>query len=106
MKAAVLMSRLLEVERAIGKAHPVKLREMVLEAQGCVLELEQEMIDTLRECGRLRERMENCKSVTSIRSDSMLTELMKPPESCRTRPHFEGHAQSLNVLSGNRTKIQ
>ncbi|HEX4038064.1 MAG TPA: hypothetical protein VHX37_08400 [Acidobacteriaceae bacterium] len=34
---------------------------MVLEAQDCVLRVEQQMIEVLQENGRLRERMENCE---------------------------------------------
>jgi len=58
MTAAILIAKLLEVEKSIGRAHHSTLRNMVLEAQGCVLEMEQQMIETLRENGRLRERME------------------------------------------------
>lgn len=58
MTAAILIAKLLEVEKAIGKAHPSTLRHMVLEAQGCVLEMECEIIDTLRDNRRLRERVD------------------------------------------------
>lgn len=60
MSAANLITRLLQIERALGKSHSLEIRNLVLEAQGCVLELEQQLIETLRENERLRERMERC----------------------------------------------
>lgn len=60
MNAANLINKLMEIERAVGHARTAEVHAMVLEAQGCVLEMQREMIDTLRENGRLRERIEKC----------------------------------------------
>jgi len=62
MTAAILIAKLVQIESAVGRAHPFAVRNMVLEAQGCVLEMEQEMIEILRENGRLRERLQICES--------------------------------------------
>jgi hypothetical protein len=58
MGAANLISKLLEIEKVAGKARIAGVHGLVLEAQGCVLELQRQLIDTLRENTRLRERME------------------------------------------------
>lgn len=58
----MLIAKLLEIERAVVQRNdPSKIRAMVLEAQGSVLELEQQLIETMGELQRLRERMENCE---------------------------------------------
>ena len=61
LNAAILIAKLLLIENAIERVHPLTLRSMVLEVEGCVLEMEQEMIETLRENGRLHERLEKCE---------------------------------------------
>lgn len=66
MSAAILISRLLQIERTLGRSHPLEIRNLVLEAQGCVLELEQQLIETLRENERLRERMERCEHASYL----------------------------------------
>lgn len=57
MTAAILIAKLLEAEKAVGKARPSTIRDMLFEAQGCVLEMEQEIIETLRDNERLRRRV-------------------------------------------------
>ncbi|MGC2583169.1 MAG: hypothetical protein WA399_13785 [Acidobacteriaceae bacterium] len=61
MTTAILIAKLLEIERSVAKSNSFRVRAMVLEAQGCVLELEQQLIQTMGEMQRLRERMENCE---------------------------------------------
>jgi hypothetical protein len=61
MSTAILITRLLQIERALGKSHALEIRTIVMEAQGCALELEQQMIEVLQENQRLRERMERCE---------------------------------------------
>ena len=58
MGAADLIQKLVAIERAAGKAKAIEVHSLVLEAQGSVLEIQRQMIDTLRENARLRERME------------------------------------------------
>jgi hypothetical protein len=61
MSTAILIAKLLEIEQAVGKSDPIRIRAMVLDAQGCALELEQQLIQALKESQTLRERMENCE---------------------------------------------
>jgi hypothetical protein len=72
MGAANLISKLMEIERAIGRARPVDVHALVLEAQSYVLEIQRQMIDTLRENARLRERMEKCEPVAVTRTREFL----------------------------------
>jgi hypothetical protein len=58
MSAANLISKLVEIEKVVGKARIAEVHGLVLEAQSCVLEIQRQVIDTLRENARLRERME------------------------------------------------
>lgn len=60
MNAANLMAKLVQIERAVGGTN-LAVRAMVMEAEESVLQLEQQMIETLGENERLRERMENCE---------------------------------------------
>jgi hypothetical protein len=70
MNIADLITKLVEIERAIGKADSSKLREMVIDCEEEVLRVERQMIDTLGENGRLRERMENCDRSSLFRLSS------------------------------------
>lgn len=101
------MAKLLQIERAVGKAHAMNLRQMVLEAQGCVLEVEQEMIETLRECGRLRERMENCeRSSLTVRPGSMIAANREIANGL-SRPASSRHSHSvLDLLWDTSTETQ
>lgn len=68
MSATNLIDKLVEIERVLGsKAETATLRRLVQEAQSSVLEIQRQMIDTLRENGRLRERMERCESIKRTR---------------------------------------
>jgi hypothetical protein len=81
MNAAELMAKLVEIERAVGWTNPVNIRAKVIEAEESLLQLEQQMIETLRENARLRERMESCgRSYVSriTEDDADLMELSGP----------------------------
>lgn len=67
MGAADLIQKLVAIERAVGKARAVEVHSLVLEAQGFVLEIQRQMIDTLRENARLRERMEKYEPTSHAR---------------------------------------
>jgi hypothetical protein len=63
----------MEIERAVGRVRTPEVHALVLEAQNYVLEMQQQMIDTLRENGRLRERMEKCEPAVRTREMRMPT---------------------------------
>ena len=67
MGAAKLVSKLVEIEKAVSKAKAAEVHSLVLEAQGFVLEIQRQMIDTLRENARLRERMEKYEPTSPVR---------------------------------------
>jgi hypothetical protein len=48
MRAAEVLARLIEIERAIGVEDPLRVREMVMEAQECVLEIQKAAADRLQ----------------------------------------------------------
>ncbi len=48
MCATELLSRLLEIERAIGVEEPYRIREMLMQAEECVLELQKSAIYNLQ----------------------------------------------------------
>jgi len=94
MGIAILVAKLLEIERSIGKADPVKVRAMVLEAQGHVLELEQQLIQAMAETQRLRDRVENCEQLSRLsglsgtklsKNEEMAMELSRPLQMRRSR---------------------
>ncbi|HEX3985658.1 MAG TPA: hypothetical protein VHX13_03525 [Acidobacteriaceae bacterium] len=67
MGAAKLLQRLVEIERLVGEARTAGAHSLVLEAQGYVLEIQRQLIDTLRENARLRERMEKYEPTSPAR---------------------------------------
>jgi len=92
MSTAILIAKLLEIERAVGRDDPATIRGMVLDIQGCVLELEQRLLRTMEECQRLRERMVNCER----------SHLSAVPE--RTISKYEEVAMELSRPVGTRKK--
>lgn len=48
MNTAVLMQKLLEIERMIGIEAPSEIRERVLDAQECLLQLQRRSLETRR----------------------------------------------------------
>ena len=65
MKAADLITQLLEIERAIGKVDSARMRSMVFEVEETVLDIEQQMIGILIENESLRQQMEFSERVAS-----------------------------------------
>jgi hypothetical protein len=59
MNTAHLIAQLLELEQAIGKVDPARIRGMVFESEESILQIEQQMIDILIENESLRQRMES-----------------------------------------------
>jgi hypothetical protein len=59
MIASDLMAKLVEIERAVGGTTSANIRAGVMGAEESLLQLEQQMAETLRENELLRERMEN-----------------------------------------------
>jgi len=49
MNAAVLMAKLLEIERSAGKVDSLRIRGMALEAQTCLLEIQRRCADCVGE---------------------------------------------------------
>ena len=67
MTTADLIAKLVEIEQALGTTGSARARALLFEAEEAVLRLEQQMIETLRDNERLRERMENCEGLTAAR---------------------------------------
>jgi hypothetical protein len=87
MNAADLMAKLIQIERAVGGTHP-PVRAMAIEAEDSLLQLEQQLIESLRENELLRERMENCERFSQSRTvedDGAPMELSGPLGVKRTR---------------------
>jgi hypothetical protein len=80
MKAAGLITQLLEIERAIGKVDSARVRSMVFEIEETVLEIEQQMIEI-----SLRMRV-------FVSKWSSASELLPPPT-------FRSPGLLLNILS-------
>lgn len=83
MGATDLVSKLMEIERAVGRVRALEVHGLVLEAQGYVLEIQRQMIETLRENARLRERMEKYE-----------------PTSWARAPRLPSHAEIARELAG------
>jgi len=54
MKTQALLGILLEIEQAVGRWDPMVVRELVIEAESYVLEVERELIEVLQDNERLR----------------------------------------------------
>jgi hypothetical protein len=54
MITRLLLQKLLDIEKAVGRGDPMAVRTMVMEAEECVLQMEREFLDTLSENERLR----------------------------------------------------
>jgi hypothetical protein len=74
MNTARLIAQLLEIEQAIGKVEPARIRGMVFEAEESILQIEQQLIEILIENESLRRRMESCRPSSS----SIFTEFGTP----------------------------
>jgi hypothetical protein len=74
MNTAHLIAQLLQIEQAVGKIDPARIRGMVFEAEESILQIEQQMIEILIENDSLRQRMECSRPPSS----SALTELATP----------------------------
>ncbi len=61
MQAAEVMTRLIEIEKIVGKADPVELRSLLIRVEEGLLHLEQLTLEALRENAMLRMQMENEK---------------------------------------------
>jgi hypothetical protein len=59
MNTAHLITQLLEIEKAVGKIDPARIRAMVFEAEESILQIEQQMIDLLLENDSLQQRLDN-----------------------------------------------
>jgi hypothetical protein len=59
MNTAHLITQLVEIEKAIGKIDPARIRSMVFEAEESILQIEQQMIDLLLENDSLQQRLDN-----------------------------------------------
>ena len=51
----MLLEKLLEIERSLGRVDPLTMRGMLMEAQAEALRMEQELIGALAEIHQLRE---------------------------------------------------
>ncbi|HUB20481.1 MAG TPA: hypothetical protein VL990_17700 [Acidobacteriaceae bacterium] len=54
MNTAHLLAQLIEIEQAVGKLDPGRIRAMLLDAQDTVVEVERKMIDILADHENLR----------------------------------------------------
>jgi hypothetical protein len=59
MNTAHLITQLLEIEQAIGKVDPARIRGMLFEAEESILEIEQQIIAILVENESLHLRLDN-----------------------------------------------
>jgi hypothetical protein len=58
MNTAHLITQLLEIEQAIGKVEPDRIRGMIFEAEESVLEIEKQMIEILTDYESLQMLMD------------------------------------------------
>lgn len=65
MSTTKLLETLLQIERSIGRADSRALRNMIMDAQGQVLRIQQEFVEMLREVRELRERQDAHLPATS-----------------------------------------
>ena len=92
MSAAVLMSKLLEIERSVGRVDPVQVRSMVIDAQKTLLDYQQEIIHTLHHAAGRGEPARRPQSATlplfpSSDCPSADSELSRiPPSPAESRP--------------------
>ena len=48
MNSVILLTKLIEIEQAIGVEDPIKIRRMVIEAEECLLGIQKESLDRHR----------------------------------------------------------
>jgi hypothetical protein len=60
MTTTILLENLLKIERSIGYADNLAVRAMLMEAQSQVLQVQAEMVKTLREMQLQRQKYERC----------------------------------------------
>lgn len=66
MNAAVLLSKLLDIERTIAHGDFRAVHPMLLEAEDLVLHIQQEFLNTLHENETLRLRLEGMMAASSL----------------------------------------
>lgn len=54
MPTTILMEKLLEIERSLGRVDALTLRAMLMDAQGLVVRLEEDVVRVLEELHQLR----------------------------------------------------
>lgn len=67
MDPAVLMTQLVQLERAASACDRPTVRKLILEMEDTLLHLQQDMIETLRENADLRQRLEGTAGAMSAR---------------------------------------
>jgi hypothetical protein len=65
MNTAHLIAQLLDIEQAVGKVEPARIRGMLFEAEATVLELEKQMIEILTDYEGLQMLMDFSRRANS-----------------------------------------
>lgn len=99
MVAGDLITRLLDIDKAIAFGDYQQARALIAEMEDQVLDLERSLIDALRELGTLRSHMESLTTSTLRRrflSRSILRE-RTPSGSSSDEPLHAGHSGKVAV---------
>lgn len=56
MNTVILIQKLNEIEQSLGKAEPVAIRRLLLEAQDCALNIQRASVEQMRRDSRLTAR--------------------------------------------------
>lgn len=67
MDGIKVMALLVDIDRLVGKGDPMVIREMIMAAQDGVLRLQQQLVATLENNGRLRDQLEICGKMSLSR---------------------------------------
>jgi hypothetical protein len=77
MNTAHLIAQLLEIEQAIGKLEPARIRGMLFEAEESILQIEQHLLEILVENESLRLRLDNGSRPSSLANLSLASNVEK-----------------------------
>ena len=56
MNTAVLIEKLNEIDQALGKDQPMRIRRLLMEAQDCALKIQRDVVEQMRRDTKLTAR--------------------------------------------------